>query len=203
VPASAPAPPPPTTLQGIRDALADSPTGRAALEHLDNNHIAVDFQPGGGSYWDAPNNRMVIDSNENAEEVALTMVHEINHAQNVGPDIAATTRNDYVNQSIEEESVGTVRSIEAKNELVAAGGHPTATFPLENEYNTAYQQGADNLRNTNPAATPAQIDAAGKQAGLDRVRQGFNGGEVETSNTHEPYSTYYGNGWDGAHPAGP
>jgi len=96
-----------------------------------------------------------------------------------------------------------VRSIEAKRELVAAGRHVNAVFPLENEYGQAYDQAAENLRNADPAATPEQLDAAGRQAGLTRVRQGFNDAEVVTSNTNDPYRDYYGADWDNNHPGGP
>lgn len=209
VPASAPAVaasvPAGPTLDGMKTALADSPTGRDAIKWIEDNRIPVVIgRPGGGSTWDGT--QITLDPNESNEEAALTIVHEVNHGisdrAGASGNAATQNRNDYRNTMIAEEVKGTVKSIEAKNELVAAGGHPSATFPLEAEYNQAYQNAANAFRTANPGATPAQIDAAGKTAGTAAVDQGFRNGGVVTSNTGESYLDYYGKAWDNAHPAG-
>jgi hypothetical protein len=193
-------------LQEMDTFLAPSKTGKEATDYIKNNNIPVEFASGGGSYYQ--NGKIVIDRTQNSEEAALTLVHEVNHAkaakEGTTGNPSTQTRDDYINTMVEEESVGTVKSIEAKRELQAAGTQTTATFPLENEYNTAYNDAVTNARNTNPNATDAELDAAGKKAGLDRVRNGFNNGEVVPSvDGTTNYRDYYGKGYDAVNPPAP
>jgi hypothetical protein len=170
-------------LQDIKDLLKDSATGAAAVKYLEDKAVKVDFVTGGGSYWDGT--RIVIDRGHSTERAALTLVHEVNHTEatleGTGANIDTDTRADYVSKMLKEEVGGTVESIQAKNELVAAGKSISATFPLEAEYNKAYKE----------------------KAGSEAVMKGFNDGKVVTSNTSEKYPDYYGKAWDGKHPTPP
>jgi hypothetical protein len=114
------------------------------------------------------------------------------------------TRADYVDKMLKEEVQGTVESIQAKNELVAAGKSISASFPLEAEYNKAYKDAADALKASTPTATPDALKAAGEKAGYDAVRKGFDDGKVVTSTPpKDKYPDYYGKSWDGKHPTPP
>lgn len=189
-------------LQDIKNLLADSPTGAAAVKYLEDKKIKVEFANGGGSYWDG--NKVVIDRSRPMERNALSLVHEINHAKASidGPkaDIVKDTRADYVKKMLDEEVRGTVDSIKAKNELVAKGKSISATYPLEKDYNAAYKKAVDDAKKLNPKATEAELKKIGEKAGYDRVLKGFNDGEVTTSTTGVKYPDYYGQAWDKVHP---
>lgn len=191
-----------TKLKDMKQLLKSSTTGAAAVKYLEDKKIPVKFANGGGSYWDGK--QIVIDRTQSTEEAALTLVHEMNHAEasqgGTTGNITTQPRADYVKTMLSEEVKGTVDSIKAKNELVAAGKKVTATFPLEAEYNAAYNKAVDDCKKANPKASAADLTAAGEKAGYDRVMKGFKDAEVTTSTTHERYSDYYGNAWDKAHP---
>jgi DNA-binding LacI/PurR family transcriptional regulator len=189
-------------LQDMRGVLADSPTGAAALQYMDQRNIPVQFANGGGSYWDG--RQIVIDRTQGTQDAALTLVHEINHAKATfdgpQPNIMTDTRANYVQGMLAEEVRGTVDSIRAKNELVANGRNVTATFPLEREYNDAYNQAVQAARTNDPSLAQDRLRAIGEQAGYDAVLNGFNTGRVQTSTTRQPYPAFYGEAWDRAHP---
>jgi hypothetical protein len=189
-------------LKDVKSALKGSPTGEAAVKYLQDNKIPVKFANGGGSYWDGKN--IVLDRTENTQEAALTLVHEINHAKadktGTAADITKQTRADYVSTQLKEEVAGTVKSIQAKNELVASGKSVSATFPLESQYNTAYKKAETDFKSKNPKATATLIKTAAEKAGYNAVMKGFKDGSVVTSNTKVKYPDYYGNAWDKAHP---
>jgi hypothetical protein len=192
-------------LKDIKDLLKDSATGAAAVKYLEDKAVKVDFVTGGGSYWDGT--RIVIDRGHSTERAALTLVHEVNHTEatleGTGANIDTDTRADYVSKMLKEEVGGTVESIQAKNELVAAGKSISATFPLEAEYNKAYKDAVDAAKAADASASAETLKAAGEKAGSEAVMKGFNDGKVVTSNTSEKYPDYYGKAWDGKHPTPP
>ena len=187
----------------IRTLLHGSPTGQEALAIFDDNSVNVRFASGEGSYFDPATNTMTLDTGETPMESALTFVHEMGHAEyhhnGTGADINGP-RDDYVNGMVAEEADGTVRSIQAQQELENAGYDAGSTsFPLQNQYENAYDQAVANEQAANPNATPEHLDAVGRQAGADRVEQGFHNGEVQTSNTGDSYPDYYGGAHDDYH----
>jgi Putative metallopeptidase family (DUF6782) len=187
-------------LQDIKDLLKKSATGAAAVKFFEDKGLKADFVKGGGSFWDGT--RMVIDGNEGVQDAALTIVHEVHHAQTkldgTKPDPKADTKPEYVRKMIEEEATGTVLSIQTKNELVAGGESVTATFPLESKYNEAYKKATEDLLKADPKASADALKAAGEKAGMDRVIKGFKDGEVVTSDRKIAYSDHYGQRWEGA-----
>ncbi len=192
-------------MTAIRNTLADSAKGRQALEIYDQNGIEPTFRPGEGSTYDSTNNTVNLDPTENSTTSALTFVHEMQHGQEANEgtsgDIDNMGRDEYVDEMLQEEVDGTVRSIEARNELAENGTDVSgAHFPLENEYQTAHDQAVADARAADPNISDADAEAAGRAAGRQRVQDGFDNGEVVTSNTNDPYRDYYGNSWDGHHP---
>lgn len=192
-------------ITAMRGTLGNSAQGRRALEIYDRYGVNPTFRNGEGSTFDSTTNSTNLDPSEDSTTSALTFVHEMQHAQEhhegTSGDIQNQSRNDYVNEMLQEEVDGTVRSIEARNELAQNGTDVTnAHFPLENEYQQAYDQAVANARASNPNISNAEADAIGRQAGRQRVDDGFRNGEVVTSNTNQSYPDYYGNAWDGQHP---
>jgi len=188
------------TLDNIKALLNKCATGKEAVKYLEDQKIPVSFADGNGSYWD--DKKIIISRSESVNSAALTIVHELHHARSTKSGTTGKPktdkREDYVKKMVEEESVGTVKSIQAKNELVAQGEKISDTFPLESQYNKSYAKGAEDYKKANPDAAAADIDTAGQKAGLDAVRKGFNEGTVVTSNTNEKYPDYYGKDWDDA-----
>ncbi|MBK6749397.1 MAG: type VI secretion system tip protein VgrG [Acidobacteria bacterium] len=195
-------------ITAMRGTLANSEQGRHALEVYDRYGVSSSFRPGEGSTFDPGDNNMNINPAQTPDRQALGFVHEMNHAEEhhegTSGDIENQTRDEYVDAMVDEESEGVVRSIEARDELIESGHESAAetSYPLQDEYHTAYDQGVADARAANPNISDADAAAAGRAAGRQRVEDGFRNGEVETSNSGEGYPDYYGNAWDGAHPAG-
>jgi hypothetical protein len=172
-----------------------SALGRTALTQKTTYSVGINYASGTGSFYDAGSNAMTLDTSETAAESALTFIHEMNHAHyhhaGLGANVQTLGRQAYVDGMVAEEVEGTILSIEAKGEIVAAGESTTATFPMEAQYHQAYQ-----------ASIAAGGDAtAARAAARERVRLGFVNGEVVTSNTNASYPAYYGAFWDSVHPA--
>jgi hypothetical protein len=104
---------------------------------------------------------------------------------------------------IDQETQGTVESIQANRQLRDAGKVPPQTFPLENQYNAARNQAINDYRATHPDATDAELNSVGDSAGYARVKQGFENGEVQASTNGQSYRDYYGDSFDRAHPRRP
>jgi Domain of unknown function (DUF4157) len=133
----------------VQEFVKASPTGQNALDLQKKYSIALKWQPGGGSYYDASSKSMVLDSALNAEQVALNFVHEMNHAQfdqegkgahGKDKNISTMGREEYVKSMLDEEVEGTCLSIETKMELEAAGQKVSSKYPLEDEYRAAYDK---------------------------------------------------------------
>ena len=105
----------------------------------------------------------------------------------------------YVTVQIDQETQGTVESIQGNDELRAAGKTPTQTFPLENEYHAARNKAMQEYQAAHPEATPAQVQQVGNDAGYARVKLGFENGEVQTSTNGQSYKDYYGQSYTNAH----
>lgn len=192
-------------ITAMRGTLANSAQGRHALEVYDRYGVEPTFTPGKGSTYDPATNKTNLDPSEDPTTSALTFVHEMNHAEAANEkksgDINNQSKNDYVNTMVNEETEGTVRSIEARNELAKSGTDVSGShFPLENQYQQAHDKAVADAKAANPNISNEEAEAIGKKAGADRVKQGFNNGEVVTSNTKEKYPDYYGNDWNKAHP---
>jgi hypothetical protein len=223
-PTPKPTPDPAKELEKAKELLKQTPEGAAIIKFIEDKAIPIKIDPSDGSFHNK--GTVTLGPPFDAEEMALTIAHEANHAkyfkEGRNADITKDTRDDYVRKKIEEEVVGTVASIEVKNSLVKKGVAIAATFPLEKEYNDAYKKAVEDLKKSKPDATEAELDAAGKKAGYEAVKKGFETGKVVASVKQcsssgatcttaaecpsgescvkNSYPVYYGNTWDRAHP---
>jgi len=189
----------------IRSLLQQFPLGQTALSQMSQYNVGINWQSGGGSFYDAASNSMTMDQTMGHEEAAMVFVHEINHAryyhEGLQADMMTSTREDYVNGMVAEEAEGTVLSIEAQIEMEAAGlnssGH---TFPLQAEYQSAYDSAYATGRESQPDASEETLQQIARNAGLAAVTEGFMNGAVQTSTTGQSYADYYGSYWDRYHP---
>jgi hypothetical protein len=156
--------------KSVQDFIKASPTGQHALDQQKKYSIAIKWQPGGGSYYDAGSKSMVLDSALNAEQVALNFVHEMNHAEfdkegegahGKDKNISTMSREEYVVAMLDEEVKGTCLSIETKMELEAAGQKVASKYPLEDEYRAAYEKATGGKKKEAPIepAKDAKKDA--------------------------------------------
>lgn len=209
-PAGTPAPDPNLAkLEQAKKLLKETPAGAELVKYLEDNKIPISFDPSDGSYHSKGS--IVLGPPFDADEMALTLVHEGHHLKmfkdGKQADVNKDTRADFIKKKISEEVQGTVNSIELKLALVKKGKTVNATFPLEDEYVKARDKAIADLKKSNPSASAADLEAAGKKAGYDAVQNGFDTGKVVSSvkvdGRSVDYTTYYGKVWDGAHPTPP
>lgn len=205
-PAPSPAPTPDFAkeLEAAKKLMKDTPEGAAIVKFLEDKKIPIEYDGSDGSFW---NGTKIVLRFNTAEALALELVHEANHAkqskEGKTADINKDSREDYVKKMLAEEVQGTVNSIELKLALVKKGKKISATYPLEAQYVAAYKKAVAALKKSNPGATEAELDAAGRKAGSDAVKKGFDTGKVVTSTSNQKYSDYYGKEWDKKHPKTP
>jgi hypothetical protein len=184
--------------------LKNSTTGKEALAVVAKYSIDVkEGTAGGGSEYSASANAMMIDPNENAVDVALTFVHEVNHAkayhEGKWADPKKQSRDEYIKAEIQEEAEGTVKSIETKIELEGTKIDVSkASFPLESQYRKAYKAAVDKAKAADATKSESDLKIIGRKAGMARVVKGFYDGEVIISTSKAPvtYPDYYGGIWD-------
>jgi len=95
------------------------------------------------------------------------------------------SKNDFACQQITAKANQTIANIEAKRDQEKQGHTVAEKYPLESEYDAAYKQAVDELKQKNPKATDADLDAAGKKAGREAVQKGFGDGKVVDPKTGE------------------
>jgi len=95
------------------------------------------------------------------------------------------SKNDFACQQITAKANQTIANIEAKREQEKQGHTVAEKYPLESEYDAAYKHAVDELKQKNPKASDADLDAAGKKAGREAVQKGFGEGKVVDPKTGE------------------
>ena len=168
--------------------LLSTERGRQTLQWLYDNHIPIVIDPNAtGAYWNG--HEMVLGQ---GYDDAAVVVHETNHAQATingqSADAQNQSRNDYVTTAVNEEVDGTVKQIQAAQELRIAG-YNVPQQPAEAAYNTAYNQAIQN----------GQTQAQAQRAGWNAVHGEFYNGNIVTSTNGQPYPDYYGDYWDSVH----
>jgi hypothetical protein len=186
--------------EAIAAILSQIESGRTALAQMEQYDVEVKFEAGGGTYYQASNNRMVIDGSHGIQRAALSFVHEMTHARYHNEerrvDIGEADQELYIQGRIEEEAEGVVRSIVAKNELAEAGFDVSQLrYPLEKAYTEAYLTAQNAARARERDITSAELNSIGQAAGIARVIQGLVNGEVLDSKRLSVYTDTYGDCW--------
>lgn len=189
----------------LATVLNQSDSGRYLLGLKEAYRITVRFEAGHGSTFNQDANRILLDANHDAVKAGLYFAHEMHHARTLlegkKADIRSESRQSYIDKKLREEAEGMVASIRVKMELEEIGVDVTGiTLPLENSYRQAYQEAAKEAGLSAPSLSPQQLDSIGMAAGEQALFGAFASGEITTSNTHEPYTDYYGKAWDEVHP---
>lgn len=192
--------------QDIIRICATIPRGQEAIDTMQKYNIQHNFGPAGGGsgYLHKPDKMMTFDAAKDTTRLALTFIHEINHARyaNTGKtaDAMKMNRQAYINKMVAEEAEGTVLSIEGKNQLKAGGVIDVShtSYPLEAEYGIAYNKAVKKAKKANPKISEAELEKVGRKAGKARVVKGFFAGEVVVPDDRT-YPVYYGTDWDDQH----
>jgi hypothetical protein len=203
-------------MTALRNRLNQTPTGRNAVYVFDRDNVQfVDGVAGQGTYYTPPDGKgggNTVTLDPTAQTPACSMVHEMNHAdaQHSGltPDPTKMAKTDYVNAAMHEDAHGEVLAQKEHNELAAAGDPEAGNRnpATGGVYDAAAQKGANDYKAAHPDATQDEIDAAGQQAGEDRVFKSYQDGKVTQSTidpvTHknETYNYSLGKTWDNANP---
>jgi hypothetical protein len=184
---------PPDPVKETDAVLQETQIGRETREWLRQNRVTVMFYRGRdgrrGTYYSDRDNTIYIDLNQSPEERANALVHEVHHAQHRGePDPRQMGRDEYIDKAIDEETDGTVRQIQAHQQLQQAREARGEDVPphtdLQDAYEDAYQQAHDRTyqetyqreydeararyreehRETGKPLTPEQINSAADRA---------------------------------------
>jgi len=178
-------------LEEAKKLLKETPEGAAIVKFLEDTKMPVEYDSSDGYYYHPTLKKIVLDANT-AELMALKLAHEANHAM-----AAAAGKTPDINKETRDDSG-------RKLALAKKGKTITATFPLEGEYVAAYNKAVEDIKKSNPSATDADLEAAGRKAGYEAVKKGFETGKVVASvkvgGRSLTYPEYYGKSWDDAHP---
>ena len=183
----------------MRQKLAQTPSGRHALEVYDRYGVKPAFVPGQGSSYSGSkfkDNTMNLDPNDPGDWSEHTFVHEMNHAQadhennTVFGKEKTTSKPDYVKGMVTEEADGMALQAQNANEQAAKGTPMTNPPQWQGAYNTAYQNGKAAAATANPGASEADLDAAGKKAGQQAMVNQLNTGAVAPSGPPGQAPTY-------------
>jgi hypothetical protein len=203
--AQPPSPKPSRKQTETESVLNETQLGREALRWVRHHGVRVVYRVGGGSYYDGDAGLFYIDTRQSPEERANAFVHEVNHAEHHdGADIDDLSREDYIDRSIDEETEGTVEAIRNNQQLQKSRGGDAPDTLLQQEYEDAYERAVDRAKAALAEAALAQarrlpLDAAGEEAGRERVKRAFLNGEVVSSVDGDNYADSYGKAWDDAH----
>lgn len=188
----------------LATVLNQSATGSYLLGLKETYRITVKFEAGHGSTFNQDTERILLDANHDVVKAGLYFAHEMHHARTLyegkKADLRSESRQSYIDKKLKEEAEGMVASIRVKIELEEIGADVTdIILPLEDTYRQAYQEAAYRAGLSAPSLSPQELDVIGIAAGEQALFDAFASGEIRTSNTHEPYTDYYGDAWDEVH----
>ena len=188
----------------MRQRLAQTPSGRHALDVYDRDGVTATFVPGQGSSYSGSKfgtNNMNLDPNTPGDGNDAGFVHEMNHAERdhdhttVFGKEKSTGKEDYKNGMLNEEAEGMAKESQYANEQASKGTPMSNPPPYQNNYNNNYQKGVQDEQARNPNATPDQLDAAGKRSGTDAMQKDLTDGTYVASTNGQKYPDYYGDIW--------
>lgn len=184
--------------------LSAIPTGRKALQLMEEYDVRVEFGWGPGSFYIGEYNLIVINSNKrHIGAAALTFVHEMLHAtryhQGMRVDLASHSKEEYVAQMIEEEAEGFIWVITAMRELEAiriSFSYFGSSYPPEDPYMQAYEEAVASAKAENGDIAEEELKTIGREAGKQGIVEALMAGYLRISITEETYPFYYGQHWD-------
>ncbi len=196
-------------LSKIKTILQNSPTGRTAVHHFDAMNsgfykkdgkcLGIEIAPGLPSEYSAP--KITLDGNEAIEEMALTFVHEVNHAwydfMGKTAEAKGMKKQDYIDKCIYEEAEGAWLAIEAKLELKGSEhDNEKLTHPQDERYLQEYDRVF--VEEKKKGKDERTADENARRAARAFILKGFHDGVVgcdDGSGNIVSYTQYYGDIW--------
>lgn len=166
--------------------VQQSATLQQELQQLRHDGFTVEWgTAGGGTYYDAPNTRIVIDRGQmgHGDSIAQSLSHECGHHRFNEPE-DYSSRDAYITRSLRDEATATLSNAVVRDEIRAAGGPDIGIA------------GA----NAATYATIAGEHAAGtidRETALSRIATAF-GNEHPSVAPAGDYRDYYGSHYDTA-----
>ena len=182
----------------IGQLLQQIPTGREALQVIEDHDVSVRFESGGGSYFAHLENRIIVDSQVDSLNGALMLVHEAAHARyfNAGQTAQALRldRDDYVHHKAEEETEAQVNTLWAKIELEQGGiiDGQDASLLFETEFRGAQRE---TVGSEPRGSSDEEREALARQAGKEKMFRGIMDAKVVSSTLGVPYPATWAHEW--------
>jgi hypothetical protein len=189
--------------KAIEDACRASDTGTWAMSIIDKWKIPVDYEYGGqGSFHQG--GKIFVNKSLGIGAAAITLMHEAQHADTYKSgkqaDRTKLGRDEYIKQSIADEAEAVVRQIEGLAVTTSLGVDMTGAAigdDLKQRYLKAFYAKRDELRQSNPGMSTAEINAICRTTTRDgEVTKWFHDGTFVTSTNNNSYAVFYGNQWD-------
>lgn len=188
----------------VETLLKQSVTGIAALKIYTDNKIEVETASDGPiAYFDPGNatrkKKVVLNISKPAAVVAAYFCHEMNHvmmqATGKTADALKEDADAYVKKMVQEEIDGTDLGFRSFFELerkgLTTGINPPDRYTY---YKNAFETGRNNKATADPAATPAELDAAGF-ANAKRISAPLINERYIGPDQYRSYAEYYRKDW--------
>ncbi|GLY78601.1 hypothetical protein [Actinoallomurus iriomotensis] len=177
------------------------PQGRAAMDTIEKYDVKVIFREGGGSLQDFRTNTIYIDVKNGYPTVQL--IHEATHSrwahEGRHADPSKLSRDDFIKQTLDEETDASVNDIKGTFELRKNGIKvPDAALQghYVNGYENSYRWNEHLGKAQGKPLTYAELERLGDAGGRGAVNAAFHSGAIKASVTGAPYPQYYGDAWD-------
>jgi hypothetical protein len=188
----------------LRRDAAKTASGREALQTMEKYSVAIRFERGKGSSYSRPTNTMTMDADTDRDVRLMSLVHEAVHArhENDGSHAAsaAKTRDEFIRDGLVEEAAACESGFVAWKEIRAVRRGPEEPNDLVYEwYAHAYERGVGMKKVLGRAATPEEVEEAGRRQGRERLVRALRDGEIIWSQHKKTYPEALGEMWDFDH----
>ncbi|MGI5233633.1 hypothetical protein [Actinoallomurus sp. CA-142502] len=177
------------------------PQGRAAMDTLEKYDVKVIFREGGGSLHDPVNNTIYVDVK--IAHPTNQLIHEATHSrwnhEGRHAELSKLGKDDYIKQTLDEETDATVNEIKGVFEL-RKNGIKVPKSLLQSHYEYGYKKSYRwNKRIAKSQGKPlsyAELERLGDAGGRAAVNAAYHSGAITGSSTGVPYPQQYGDFWD-------
>lgn len=193
-------------IAGLQRHLQRTPVGSWAVDTLRARGVTVEHEAGGGHRYEPGRQRLVLDIGGTDAEQLAALVHGAIHAERAHERATADgisdrdrmTRDEYVDQMVDEETAAYAMEFNALAQLRDAG-HDIPVSALERIYRDAFTdaRAQASRHQGDPPARAAELDRIANQAGIDAIRPAV---ADHAPDGGPSYRHGYGETWDSAHP---
>lgn len=185
----------------IRAILKTVPAGREALSVLKKHDVKLRFEGGSGSAFRRQSNLVIMDSDKSPLDAALTFVHEMGHAQHYHEGKTAEaqsfSKDEYVQNRLEEEAEAEAKSIKAKIELSRLGIDVSDIQSIfEQSYVGTLEAEVAMQKARHPQLSNEDLNRLGEEVAKKSIVTMLRLEKAVTSRNGKSYAEFYGSLWD-------